>query len=335
MVVLSQSAFEQFCLIKSCKPTSGLFSGIPVIDLRDPEAKTLIVKACEEFGFFKLVNHGVPLEFMLELESLAANFFELPQSEKDKAGPLDPYGYGNKRIGPNGDVGWIEYILLNANTKVTSQKSLSIFRENPEIFRSAVENYLLEAKRMSFEVLELMADGLGIAPMNVLSRMLKDEKSDSCFRLNYYPSCPDHLQALGGRNLIGFGEHTDPQIISVLTSNNTTGLQICLRDGTWVAVPPDQTAFYINVGDTLQVMTNGRFRSVKHRVVTDEKESRLSMIYFGGPSLDAKIAPIPSLVPEGEESLYREYTWVEYKQSVYKSRLGDNRLTQFERTTGH
>lgn len=119
-------------------------------------------------------------------------------------------------------------------------------------FSSAVEDYILAVKRMAYEVLELIADGLGIEPRNELSKLLSDEKSDSCFRLNYYPPCPE-LQALSGRNLIGFGEHTDPQIISVLRSNNTTGLQICLRDGTWVSVPPDQTSFFINVGDALQV----------------------------------------------------------------------------------
>ena len=115
-----------------------------------------------------------------------------------------------------------------------------------------MEGYIGAVKRMCYEVLELMADGLGIGPRNVLSRFLKDERSDSCFRLNHYPPCPE-LQALNGRNLVGFGEHTDPQIISVLRSNSTSGLQICLRDGTWVSVPPDHSSFFINVGDTLQV----------------------------------------------------------------------------------
>ncbi|XP_015574955.2 gibberellin 2-beta-dioxygenase [Ricinus communis] len=332
MVVLSQTALDHFSLIKTCKPSSGLFNGIPVIDLTDPEAKNLLVQACQEFGFFKLVNHGVPIDFMTRLESLAINFFNLPQSEKDKAGPPDPFGYGNKRIGPNGDIGWIEYLLLNTNPQITSQTTLSIFKENPQIFRSAVEDYILAVKKMAYEVLELMADGLGIKPRNVLSRMLKDDKSDSCFRLNYYPPCPElQLQPLSGRNLVGFGEHTDPQIISVLRSNNTTGLQICLRDGTWVSVPPDQTSFFINVGDALQVMTNGRFKSVKHRVLADTMRSRISMIYFGGPPLSEKIAPLPSVLREGEESLYEQFTWCEYKRSAYKSRLADYRLGLFEK----
>ncbi|XP_022955233.1 gibberellin 2-beta-dioxygenase-like isoform X1 [Cucurbita moschata] len=327
MVVQSQLVFDHFAPIKSCKHTA-LFTGIPVIDLSDPEAKTHIVKACEDFGFFKVVNHGVSNELIGALEAQALKFFHLPQSEKEKAGPADPFGYGSKRIGPNGDVGWIEYLLLNTNHELISEKSLFILRENPEIFRCAVEEYILAVKKMACEVLEAMAEGLGIEKHD-LSRLLKDERSDCCFRLNHYPPCPE-LEALSGRNLIGFGEHTDPQIISVLRSNNTTGLHICLRDGSWVPVPPDQRSFFINVGDSLQVMTNGRFNSVKHKVLADPTKPRFSMIYFGGPPLNEKIAPLASLLVEGEQRLYKEFTWWDYKNSAYKSRLAACRLRPFE-----
>ncbi|XP_061352453.1 gibberellin 2-beta-dioxygenase-like [Gastrolobium bilobum] len=329
MVVLSQPVINKFFFVNACKPTT-LFTGIPEVDLSDPEAKTLIVNACKDFGFFKVVNHGVPLEFMSNLENEALRFFRQPQSEKDKAGPPDPFGYGSKRIGSNGDVGWLEYLLLTTNPDVISPKSLSIFRENPENFRSAMEDYIDAVKKMCYVVLESMADGLGIGARNVFSKLVKDERSDSCFRINHYPPCPE-VQALKGRNLVGFGEHTDPQIISVLRSNSTSGLQICLPDGTWVSVPPDHTSFFINVGDSLQVMTNGRFKSVKHRVLADTEESRLSMIYFGGPPLSEKIAPVPSLMLKDEESLYKEFTWWEYKKAAYNSRLADNRLGQFEK----
>lgn len=80
----------------------------------------------------------------------------------------------------------------------------------------------------------------------------------------------------------------------------------------------------------MQVMTNGRFQSVKHRVLTNSLKSRVSMIYFGGPPLSEKIAPIPSLM-EGEKSLYKEFTWFEYKRSAYNTRLAYNRLQHFEK----
>lgn len=80
-------------------------------------------------------------------------------------------------------------------------------------------------------------------------------------------------------------------------------------------------------------MTNGRFKSVKHRVVANSTKSRVSMIYFGGPPLSEKIAPLPSLIQGEEDSLYKEFTWFEYKKSAFNTRLADNRLGLFEKIT--
>ncbi|KAJ6417020.1 hypothetical protein OIU84_002835 [Salix udensis] len=251
MVLLPKPALEQFSLIRNIKPTT-FFSGIPLIDLSNPDSKHLLVKACEEFGFFKVVNHGVPLESILKLESEAVKFFSLPLSEKEKAAPPNPFGYGNKSIGQNGDVGWVEYLLLTANRESISQRLSSVFGDNPEKFRRALNDYISAVKKMACEILEMMADGLRIQNRNVLSKLLKDEQSDSVLRLNHYPPCPE-IQALKDHDMIGFGEHTDPQIISVLRSNNTSGLQISLNDGSWVSVPPDLSSFFINVSDSLQV----------------------------------------------------------------------------------
>lgn len=81
----------------------------------------------------------------------------------------------------------------------------------------------------------------------------------------------------------------------------------------------------------MQVLTNGRFKSVWHRVLANSLKSRVSMIYFGGPPLREKIAPLPSLMEGHEQSLYKEFTWFEYKKSAYSSRLADNRLIHFEK----
>lgn len=135
MVVLSKPAIEQYSSIRNCIPTTTFYPGIPIIDLSKPDSKNLIVKACEEFGFFQVINHGVPLEFITNLESEAIKFFSLPLSEKEKAGPPTPMGYGNKRIGRNGDIGWVEYLLLTTNPDSCSHKFLSVLGVNPEMFR--------------------------------------------------------------------------------------------------------------------------------------------------------------------------------------------------------
>ncbi|KAL2343655.1 hypothetical protein Fmac_004940 [Flemingia macrophylla] len=334
MVVDShEAALNELFVAKACMP---MFTGVPVVDLTHPQAKRLIVEACQNVGTFKLVNHGVPFELITRLENEALNFFMQPQSHKDKASPPDPFGYGNKEIGSNGDMGCLEYLLFSTNPEVISPKATLLLQQNPQIFRTGVEDYTRAVKKMCCEVLELMADGLGIESRDVFSRLVRDERSDSILRINRYPASgevnAEVEEALGGGNLIGFGEHTDPQIISILRSNNASGLQICLQDGTWASIPSDHTSFYFIVGDLLQVMTNGRFKSVKHRVLAGSSISRLSMIYFGGPPLNEKIGPLPSLVSKKEESLYKELTWREYKNATYKSRLSDNRLTLFEKS---
>lgn len=116
-----------------------------------------------------------------------------------------------------------------------------------------MNDYISAVRNMACEILELMAEGLKIQQRNAFSKLLMDEESDSVFRVNHYPPCPELQEALEGTKMIGFGEHTDPQIISVLRSNNTSGLQISLADGNWISVPPDQNSFFINVGDSLQV----------------------------------------------------------------------------------
>ncbi|NP_001234338.1 gibberellin 2-oxidase 2 [Solanum lycopersicum] len=311
---------------------TSFFNGVPLIDLSKPDSKNLIVNACEEFGFFKIINHDVPMEFISKLESEAIKFFSSPLSEKLKAGPADPFGYGNKQIGTNGDCGRVEHILVSTNSEFNYQKFASILGVNPENIRAAVNDYVSAVKKMSCDILEMLAEGLKIYPTNVFSKLLMDENSDSVFRLNHYPPCSE-IERLNDNNndLIGFGEHTDPQIISILRSNNTSGLQILLKDGHWISVPPDENSFFVNVGDSLQVMTNGRFKSVKHRVLANSVKSRLSMIYFGGPPLSEKIAPLASLMEGEDSSLYKEFTWFEYKKSAYKTRLADNRLILFEK----
>ncbi|XP_073115262.1 gibberellin 2-beta-dioxygenase 3-like isoform X1 [Elaeis guineensis] len=336
MVVLANQV-DQISLLRAPKPDAN-FSGIPVINLAEAGSVDAMIKACEEFGFFKVINHGVPINIMAKLEEEAVKFFSLPQVEKEKSGPPNPFGYGNKRIGPNGDVGWVEYLLFAVTSKPFSYTSMpflqepsaSLFRwEEREDIISALNEYISAVRKLASEVLELMAEGLKIEPRNVFSKLVMDEKSDEIFRLNHYPPCP-LFQGLNC-SLTGFGEHTDPQIISVLRSNNTQGLEIALRDGSWVSVPSDQESFFINIGDSLQVMTNGRFNSVRHRVLANGSKSRVSMIYFGGPPQTERIAPLPQLMGEGEQSLYREFTWEEYKKAAYKSRLADYRLGQFEK----
>lgn len=104
-----------------------------------------------------------------------------------------------------------------------------------------------------------MADGLWVADTSVFSRLIRDVDNDSVFRLNHYPpltkdrDTSPSFNSSTSSSKVGFGEHTDPQILTLLRSNDVGGLQISLEPGVWSPVPPDPTAFCVNVGDVLQV----------------------------------------------------------------------------------
>ncbi|CAI8585272.1 unnamed protein product [Vicia faba] len=301
---------------------------IPIIDLKGERCEVikLIVKASEEFGFFKVINHGISDETIDKMEEAGFSFFAKPMSEKKLSSPA----YGCKNIGFNGDIGEVEYLLLNANSSSIAQISKTISIHDPHSnFRYRVSEYTEAVKEVACEILELMAEGLGVPDRKVFSSLIKDIDSDSILRLNHYPPTLVKDKDKSHSNNVGFGEHSDPQILTVLRSNDVSGLQISLQHGLWIPINPDPSALCVNVGDVLEVMTNGRFVSVRHRAMTNSYKSRMSMAYFGAPPLNASIVAPPVLVTPHRPSLFRQFTWADYKKATYSLRLGDTRIHLF------
>lgn len=127
----------------------------------------------------------------------------------------------------------------------------------------AVNDYIQAVKEVACEILDLVAEGLWVHDKRVFSRLIRDVHSDSLLRLNHYPPVKDindwdpapklYQHQCTNSKRIGFGEHSDPQILTILRSNGVGGLQISLHDGLWVPVPPDPSEFFVIVGDALQV----------------------------------------------------------------------------------
>ncbi|KAK4855633.1 hypothetical protein QYF36_009219 [Acer negundo] len=325
------------------KLKSAIDDSLPIINLSSSplersEVARLIVKACEEYGFFKVINHGVPNHIIAKMEEVSFNFFNKPVTEKQQA---TPFGYGCKNIGFNGDFGEVEYLLFPTKTLSIAQAQTSnpiSIDDDPTKFRSVVSSYIEAVRELACKILDLIAEGLWVHDKSAFSKLIRDVESDSLFRLNHYPPvlCSSkNKNSINGSSSnsckVGIGVHSDPQILTILRSNDVSGLEISPNHGVWIPVSPDPTAFFVNVGDLLQVMTNGKFVSVKHRVLSNSAKSRMSVAYFGAPSLNARVTTLPELVTPTKPCLYRPFTWAEYKKTVYSLRLEDSRLERYRK----
>ncbi|WVZ71284.1 hypothetical protein U9M48_019886 [Paspalum notatum var. saurae] len=326
-------------------PESLPLGVIPTVDMSAGrrELARRLVRACTERGFFKAVNHGVPPRVCARLDAAASCFFARPAQVKQAAGPPDPLGYGSRSIGANGDVGELEYLILHADPGAVARKARVIDAEDPSRFSDAVNEYVGAVRRLACQVLDLLGEGLGLREPTSLSRLISAVDSDSLLRINHYPVASSSSSGGSGSATegIGFGEHTDPQILSVLRANDVDGLQVLLPpDGhgaggdEWVQVPADPSAFFINVGDLLQALTNGRLVSIRHKVMASTTKPRLSAIYFAAPPLHARISALPETVSDGTARRYRPFTWEEYKKAMYAHRLSHNRLDLFHASGG-
>lgn len=123
--------------------------------------------------------------------------------------------------------------------------------------------------------------------------------------LNYYPPCPQpHLT-------YGLPGHTDPNLITILLQDNVRGLQI-LKAGKWIAVEPIANTFIVNMGDQMQAISNGKYKSVMHRALVNCDKERISIPTFYCPSSDAVIKPALGLVTEDCPAVYRSFTYDEF-----------------------
>lgn len=128
-------------IILNEKKINNVSIDVPMVDLSGERSlvSKQIVKACEEFGFFKIINHGVSQHTIAKMQELGLSFFAKPLSQKRQLlatppppssssssnCPSSPFGYGCKNIGLNGDMGEVEYLLIDPSPSSISQFSLN------------------------------------------------------------------------------------------------------------------------------------------------------------------------------------------------------------------
>ncbi|XP_050385843.1 protein DOWNY MILDEW RESISTANCE 6 [Argentina anserina] len=294
----------------------SICENIPVIDLDFPDrAQTVqqISDACKYYGFFQVINHGVSMEAVEKMLRVANEFFELSVEEKMKLYSDDPSK--TMRLSTSFNVkketvhNWRDYLRLHCHPL---DKYVPEWPSNPPTFKDIVSNYCKEVRELGHRIEELISESLGLEK-NYIKNTLGEQGQHMA--VNFYPPCPEPELTYG---LPG---HTDPNALTILLQDlGVCGLQV-LKDGKWVAVNPHPNAFVINIGDQLQALSNGIYKSVWHRAVTNSERARLSVASFLCPQDDALISPAKTLTEDGTPAIYRGYTYTEYYKKFWTRNL--------------
>ncbi|MBA0740655.1 hypothetical protein Gogos_013847 [Gossypium gossypioides] len=207
--------------------------------------------------------------------------------------------------------------------KDTLQLSLLDFdpdpSEMPPVCRKSTMEYIKHLKKLGETLFELLSEALGLQPDHLNS--IGCSKGCSIVA-HYYPPCPQPELTLGVR------KHADAGILTVLLQNHIGGLQV-LHDDQWFDVHPIRGGLVINIGDLLQVLSNDKFKSVKHRAIASHVGPRISVpCFFSGHAslLDKPFGPIKDLLSEANPPRYKEFLLKEYLAKFFSSSLDGNKL---------
>ncbi len=162
--------------------------------------------------------------------------------------------------------------------------------------RPLVLTVLDEVTGLGQRILRLVAAGLGLDHDWFETTITADPTI--LFRIFHYPAA-----GVVERAEWGVQEHTDYGLLTILRQDDVGGLEVRAREG-WIPVPPVPDAFVCNIGDMLERMTGGRYRSTPHRVRSPAR-SRVSFPFFFDPSWDAHIVPVPGLGDTGDAAPVR------------------------------
>jgi isopenicillin N synthase-like dioxygenase len=279
------------------------FSHVPILDVSELVAgaparwagAAQLGQACRESGFFYVVGHGVDEGLQLRLRELSRKFFAQDVESKLRIrmalGGRAWRGYF--RVGdeltsgkPDQKEGLYfgtelpaDHPLVQAGTPLHGP---NLFPEEPAGFREAILEYMAALTRLGHRLMAGLALSLDLEESYFADRYTGDPLT--LFRIFNYPPPRDPA-------LWGVGEHTDYGLLTILLQDDAGGLEVRSRSR-WVSAPPVPGSFVCNIGDMLDRMTKGLFRSTPHRVRNPAPRDRLSFPFFFDPNFFARVQPI-------------------------------------------
>ncbi len=261
-----------------------LDSTIPVLDMRDyynPATRKQfyksVSKALHEVGFFAVVNPGLDMHALENGYVAIKQFFNAPLPQKREI--LRPELSGQR--------GYVPSETPQGFSKIDFKEFLHVGRYNnvwPDWMdlQGPTEDLMAVLDIFSENIQKALAFGMG-KPENFLIEMTK--KGECILRPIHYPANPEPGQYWAG-------EHTDIDLFTILPMATEDGLQL-YHEGKWVDIKVPPNAFIVNAGDKLMNMTNGYFKSGKHRVVSKRDHERYSIVYFIHPRDEDDMSPLP------------------------------------------
>ena len=315
---------------------------LPVVDVsplvaggpgRDEVARR-IGQACRAHGFFYVSGHGVDPALVHRLETLSRQFFALDTATKMQwrmaLGGRAWRGYfplGGELTSGRPD--WKEGLYLGSelpNDHAAVRARTPVHGRNlfPEVegLKAAILDYMAAVTQLGHRLMEGIALSLGLDAGYFHERYTADPLI--LFRLFNYPTqpVPDGLDVQWG-----VGEHTDYGRLTILHQDDVGGLAVHTPEG-WIAAPPVAGTFVCNIGDMLDRMTGGLYKSTPHRVVRNTSgRDRLSFPLFFDPNFEARVQRIEGLsgATALDDSAQR---WDRANVHAFSGRYGDYLLAK-------
>jgi isopenicillin N synthase-like dioxygenase len=262
---------------------------------------SLLRDATHNVGFFYLIEHGVSSLFLDKVRKLTNEFFLLPEEDKLSISMINsPHFRGYNRAGnelTNGKPDWREQLDIGAE-----REPYELTKNDPIWLGLHGYNQwpgsLPELKNVLLEYNDILTDiALKLLRALSLSLHLPENSFDEVYgktpnehmKLIKYPSSINEMQ--------GVGAHKDSGILTFILQDENKGLQVEVDDNEWTDVLPMNNSFVVNLGELLELATNGYLRATVHRVLPRDRNERISIAYFLGASLDS-IVPVFDLPEE-------------------------------------